>query len=78
LRRVFRLGLVLLAGLGACSAPRAPEPRAPSVHLIAEWEPAIGAMVAWPLYVPDALVQEIARVDLLFVLAQPEHVEAAR
>jgi agmatine/peptidylarginine deiminase len=75
---VLRIALLLLALLAGCrTAPRANGPLE-RPRLIAEWEPAIGAMVAWPLYVPDTLVQEIAQDDLLFVLAKPEHVEAAR
>ena len=38
----------------------------------AEWEPALGAMVAWPPIVPDALLVEIARDDTLFLLVNDE------
>lgn len=34
----------------------------------AEWEPAVGALVAWPPIVPDALLVEIARDDRLYLL----------
>jgi hypothetical protein len=67
--------LTLLAGCRTAQRATGPLERP---RLIAEWEPAIGAMVAWPIYVPDTLVQEIAQDDLLFVLAKPEHLEAAR
>lgn len=38
------------------------------LRVAAEWEPALGALVAWPLAVPVSLVVEIARDDTLFVL----------
>ena len=44
----------------------------------AAWEPAVGAFVSWPLKVPDELVVEIASDDRLFVLAQPQDLDAAR
>jgi hypothetical protein len=53
----MRPSFILLAGLFGCRATQ-PEPAAHPVHLIAEWEPAIGAMIAWPLYVPDARPRE--------------------
>ena len=38
------------------------------VRVAAEWEPALGALVRWPLMVPESLVVEIARDDTLFLL----------
>jgi agmatine/peptidylarginine deiminase len=45
---------------------------APGYRVAAEWEPALGALVAWPLAVPVSLVVEIARDDTLFLLADDE------
>ncbi len=42
------------------------------VRVAAEWEPALGALVRWPLMVPEALVVEIARDDTLFLLVEDE------
>jgi agmatine/peptidylarginine deiminase len=39
-------------------------------RLAAEWEPALGALVRWPLIVPASLVVEIAKDDTLFLLVQ--------
>ncbi len=52
-----------------------PEPVPPPgpVRMVAEWEPALGAVVSWPLKIPDELLVEIARDDTLFMLAKPEH-----
>jgi agmatine/peptidylarginine deiminase len=56
-----------------------PDPVPPEgpVRLVAEWEPALGAVVSWPLKIPDELLVEIARDDTLFVLVKPEHATAA-
>ena len=54
------LAVVLSSGAPAEAADR---PR-----VAAEWEPALGALVAWPPIVPDALLVEIARDDRLFLL----------
>src|SRR5262249_31132716 len=42
----------------------------------AEWEPALGALVAWPPIVPDALLVEIARDDHLYVMVEDEKARA--
>jgi hypothetical protein len=46
------------------------------VRLAAESEPALGALVSWPLAVPESLVVEIAEDDTLFLLVQDETKEA--
>lgn len=49
------------------------------IRVIAEWEPAVGTLVSWPLGIPQQLVVELARDDLLFVLVRNHtHEEAAR
>jgi len=57
-----------------------PEGVAPEgvIAIPAAWEPALGAFASWPLRVPDELVVEIARDDRLFLLAQPDEIDAAR
>jgi agmatine/peptidylarginine deiminase len=42
------------------------------VRVAAEWEPALGALVGWPLMVPESLLVEIARDDTLFLLVEDE------
>jgi agmatine/peptidylarginine deiminase len=41
-------------------------------RVAAEWEPVLGALVAWPLAVPVSLVVEIAGDDTLFLLVGDE------
>ena len=59
------LALVVLVGAAAHSAWA--QPIAP-VRVIAEWEPAVGTLISWPLGIPRDLVVELARDDQLFVL----------
>jgi agmatine/peptidylarginine deiminase len=44
-----------------------PQPQ-PPVRMVAEWEPASGTLVRWPLGIPSELVQELAADDTLYVL----------
>ena len=44
----------------ATRSPEIPAPRE-KVRVAAEWEPALGALVRWPLMVPESLVVEIAK-----------------
>ena len=50
----------------------------PPVRMIAEGEPALGAMIRWPLRVPDACVVEMAKDDTLFLLVDEKNETAAR
>ena len=43
-----------------------------AIRVAAEWEPALGALVAWPLMVPESLIVEIARDDTLYLLVEDE------
>ena len=45
----------------------------PDRRVVAEWEPAIGTMVRWPLGIPSELVIELASGDILFVLVETEN-----
>jgi agmatine/peptidylarginine deiminase len=38
--------------------------------MIAEWEPAIGALISWPFGIPQQLVQELAETEQLYILAR--------
>jgi len=56
-------------------SPAAPGLRG-KVRVAAEWEPALGALVRWPLIVPESLVVEIAKDDTLFLLVESEASQA--
>jgi len=64
--------LLLLIALGlACAAVR------PDLRVVAEWEPAIGTLIAHPFQIPERLLVELASEGRLFVLVTPEQSEAA-
>jgi len=42
----------------------------PEKRVIAEWEPALGTMIRWPLGIPSDLVLELASEDILYVLVE--------
>ncbi len=42
----------------------------PEKRVVAEWEPALGTMIRWPLGIPSDLVVELAVDDLLYVLVE--------
>ncbi len=42
----------------------------PSARMIAEWEPALGTLIRWPLGIPSDLVVELAEDDSLYVLVE--------
>ena len=42
----------------------------PEKRVVAEWEPAIGTMIRWPLGIPSDLVVELASDDVLYVLVE--------
>ncbi len=84
--------LVLLAAFAHAQEPAPRETGAPpdtepasrpvsapaaAARICAEWEPALGALIAWPFKIPDALVVELARDDRLWVLASSEEAVAA-
>ncbi|PKP48636.1 MAG: hypothetical protein CVT94_07635 [Bacteroidetes bacterium HGW-Bacteroidetes-11] len=39
-------------------------------RMVAEWEPAYGTLIRWPLGIPGDLVVELARTDTVFVLVE--------
>lgn len=61
------VGLAVLAAVAPCRAWASPP-----VRIIAEWEPAVGAMIAWPFSVPDALAEALAGQGTLFIICHPE------
>ena len=40
------------------------------IRIVAEWEPALGTMIRWPLGIPSDLVVELASDDFLYVLVE--------
>jgi agmatine deiminase len=55
---------LLLAAPAAADAPTA------GPRMVAEWEPAHGALIRWPLGIPMDLVAELARDDTLYTLVE--------
>jgi len=49
----------------------------PGPRVVAEWEPAIGTLVAYPFEISGQLLAELAGEGRLFVLVQPDQSEAA-
>ena len=62
-----RFAVALLA-LFAASCVAAPKPERTRPRLVAEWEPAVGALVVFPFELPDDLVRDLAAEAPLFVL----------
>ncbi len=46
-----------------------------AVRMCAEWEPAIGSLIRWPLGIPSDLVVELAKDDSLYVTVSSQSVE---
>ena len=42
----------------------------PDERIIAEWEPAMGTMIRWPLGIPSDLVVELASENIIYVLVE--------
>ena len=42
----------------------------PEYRVVAEWEPALGTIIRWPLGIPSDLVIELANEDILYVLVE--------
>ncbi|MBK8100200.1 MAG: agmatine deiminase family protein [Planctomycetes bacterium] len=60
----MRIGWLLPWCLVACATA----PSAPARRVVAEWEPALGTLVAHPFAVPGELLRELAAAGRLFVL----------
>jgi len=70
----FALSAFLLLATGQASPTSAAagserDPAAP-VRMCAEWEPAFGTLIRWPLGIPSSLVIELASDDILYVLVE--------
>ncbi len=65
-------GYLALLGLLAAGALAQPTP---PVRVCAEWEPALGTLISWPLGIPQGLVVELAEDDLLYVLVTGQSAE---
>jgi len=73
--------LLILAGLSCSSRIRLNETLSTlqstdlSIRLAAEWEPALGTMLVWPLSIPYKLVVELARDNHVYTLVENETVK---
>ncbi len=66
-----RRGALLLINTCAALAAQPLEP----ARMCAEWEPAVGTLIRWPLGIPSALVGELASDDSLYVLVETQSQE---
>jgi agmatine deiminase len=66
------LALIILTSSTLAKTPTSP------VRIIAEWEPVVGVLVAWPYHLPDELLIEIAKDDTLFILIQKKNEKLAQ
>ncbi|MCK5645240.1 MAG: agmatine deiminase family protein [Anaerolineales bacterium] len=64
------------AGSSDPSPTDVPEISETPLRTVAEWEPALGALIGWPLNLPKTLVVEIAKDDILFVMVADEDSQA--
>jgi agmatine/peptidylarginine deiminase len=85
MRRVFFCIVLLCIGTaeaarGATDEPsRAPQESGNGSRVAAEWEPAVGVLIGWPLKLPKSLVVELAKdVDLYVTVADKGAEEKAR
>lgn len=62
--KYFYTCCLLLISLSLYSQPT------PDARMIAEWEPAIGSLIRWPLGIPSELVVELAEDDSLYILVE--------
>ncbi len=58
------LGALLCVALGFTACTEGPRP----LRMCAEWEPALGTMIVWPLKIPSELVRLLAEDEIIFVL----------
>jgi agmatine deiminase len=69
----FSFPFLLAACAATDSSPREASegegpPPLPDIRAAAEWEPATGLLIAWPLRLPRELLVEVARRETLFVM----------
>jgi agmatine/peptidylarginine deiminase len=79
--KYLQYAIVLIFICNSCKNNKKPEKEIAEVNyytqsghnrMAAEWEPAAGALVVWPLAIPYRLVIELAKDDQLFTLVQDE------
>jgi agmatine deiminase len=76
MRPVIRRGrLLCLSLLVLLATAQKGLPDESRTRIAAEWEPAIGTLIAWPFKIPNELVVELAKDDDLFVLIAGEEAE---
>ncbi|HPW62572.1 MAG TPA: agmatine deiminase family protein [Cyclobacteriaceae bacterium] len=75
--------LLILTLLASCKSTDQKEPNLENRYLeinkvrtAAEWEPALGTMIVWPLGIPYKLVVELAKEGKLFILVENENTKA--
>ncbi len=74
----FALGLAVpMALVALASAPSPGAPPAPVPRAVAEWEPASGTLIRWPLGISYPLVRELAEDDSVYVLCETQSAENA-
>jgi len=66
------LAAILAGGCGGAPPAGTPVTASSPVRTVAEWEPAIGSVIAWPLIVPGDLVVELAKDDPLYIVVPDE------
>ena len=62
MKKINNMLLIFLFGISFTNIPEQ--------RIVAEWEPAIGTMIRWPLGIPSNLVVELASDDILYVLVE--------
>ena len=62
-----RLFIIIVFSLGMIYSQ---DPMVPEKRVVAEWEPALGTMIRWPLGIPSSLVVELAADDFIYVLVE--------
>ncbi len=75
--RFFLLALGALVVAGPAVLPSNAAPPDPAPRAVAEWEPAAGTLIRWPLGIPYSLVRELAEDDSLYVLCETQAAETA-
>ncbi|MBD3367989.1 MAG: hypothetical protein GF405_07440, partial [Candidatus Eisenbacteria bacterium] len=68
-RAILLAGLALILAAGYCAAGHRTTPASPA-RMIAEWEPANGTLIRWPLGFPMELAVELAEDDTLYTLVE--------
>jgi hypothetical protein len=76
--------LMLCCVIPACRSPKTIQPDGKEMvyynpananRTAAEWEPALGTMIVWPLSIPHTLVIELARDNHLFTLCKTQQIK---